>query len=243
MTKLKALILADLRNIARDRFMVFVLLYVVVIAVALRLTMPWLGRTLAVYDIVLSAYAPLLTSFVAVSVGAQLSGMLFGFLLLEGKEDRTLQAMMVTPLPLTHYILYRIAAPYLLALLLIPLVVLIMGVGAPTLPQLLAISAVGALFAPCVTLFLASQGNNKVEAMALMKMVSTLAAITAGSWFVAEPLQWLFGVFPLYWVMKSYWLAAQGGAWLLPLLLGAVGLLLLNGLLLRRFLRRALARS
>lgn len=239
MKKLKALIVADLRNVSRDRFMLFVLFYVMVLAAGLRFAMPWLSEQLARYDIALSEYAPLLSSFVAVSVGAQLSGMLFGFLLLEGKEDRTILAMQVTPLPLRQYLLYRISAPYLLAVVFIPTIVLIMGIGAPPWPQLLLISAAGALFAPCVTLFLASQGSNKVEAMALMKMVSTAATVAAAAWFVAEPFQWFFGVFPLYLVMKSYWSAAQGGAWIWPLVLGAVGMLGLNALLLRRFVQRA----
>jgi fluoroquinolone transport system permease protein len=56
------------------------------------------------------------------------------------------------------------------------------------------------------------------------------------AWFVPEPFQFLFGLFPPYWVSKAYWLALEGSPWWgSSLVLGIVLQVLLLLFLTRRF--------
>ncbi|MEW6668691.1 MAG: hypothetical protein AB1512_26045 [Thermodesulfobacteriota bacterium] len=56
------------------------------------------------------------------------------------------------------------------------------------------------------------------------------------AWFVGEPLQFLFGLLPPYWIVKAYWLALDGDPmWVGSLVLGIVLQAVLVFFLARRF--------
>ena len=63
----------------------------------------------------LEPYFLLLMSFVML-MAPMLAGVVIGFLLLDQQDDQTLTALQVTPLTLSGYFTYRIAAPTVLSL-------------------------------------------------------------------------------------------------------------------------------
>ena len=117
----------DAKLVVRDRFLIGMVLYMVVFALVVRFGLPPGTRALVRstgFD--LSSYYPLIGSFLAV-MATSLAGLLTGFLLLEEKENRTLRALLVSPLRLRTYLGYRMAAPMALGCLAVPVVVLIAG--------------------------------------------------------------------------------------------------------------------
>ena len=228
----------DVKLIGRDRFLLMIFGFALYIAVALRYGLPWLNTYLADKGVLpsetlaqsLADYYPLIVVFMAVLQGAMMSGVIFGFMLLDEKDDNTIKAMLVTPVPLNHYVLYRVMLPSLLGFLIVVGMVLFIDLVLLPLWQLVVIAAGASLVAPITALFYAIFAENKVQGFAVAKFVSLITYVVVWAWFVPEPWQWLFGLFPPYWICKAYWMALDGhGLWWLALLLGIVlqaGLLL-----------------
>lgn len=179
---------------------------------------------------------PLFVTFVGHWQGALMPGVVFAFLLLDEKEDRTLLAMRVTPVPFLHYIGYRVALPTLLAfgfsLVLIPII----GFNAVPGWQLVILALGSCLTAPLVTLLIAHYANDKVQGFALNKFGGVAGLIILFGWFVPEPWQWLLCVFPPFLIAKAYWLAGSGDpTWWVAWGLGVVAQLGLLRWMVRRF--------
>lgn len=229
----------DMKLIGRDSFMSGMIGYILVMAVVVRLALPGLtANVLATRDFDLTPYFPLLVSYLALTMGAVLAGTIFGFILLEERDDNTLKAMLVSPLPMSQYLAYRVGVPMGLGFLLVVAVVLIINAALIPLWQLLLIAVGACFFAPATALFFAAFAENKVQGFAMLKVIGSVALLIIMAWFIPEPYQWLVGVFPPYWIAKAYWLAYAGDPlWFVPLVIGAVLLIGVNAFLARRFLR------
>ncbi|MEO0560966.1 MAG: hypothetical protein AAF125_02560 [Chloroflexota bacterium] len=229
----------DAKLITRDSFLLTMTGYLVFIAVVFRYLTPYITTRLlegeAAFDLV--PYYPLIIAYIAVFNGAMLGGMIAGFLLLGEREDGTMRAMLVTPIAVPTYLLYRVLLPmaFGFALIFVEMVILLNLAPMP-LWQVALIALGGAFMGPIAALFFGSFAENKVQGFALMKIVGVLGFLILGAWFVAPPLEYLFGLFPPYWVSKAYWLALEGNPWWLgSLALGVVTQLGLIRLLMIRF--------
>jgi fluoroquinolone transport system permease protein len=163
--------------------------------------------------------------------GQSWRGWFFGFVLLDEKDDKTIKAMLVTPMPIRQYMAYRIFVPAFLAFFIVLAEVYIINLDGTLLPlwqtSLIAVGA--SLSAPIATLFFAIAAENKVQGFAMTKFTGTAGMLILFSWFVAVPWQWLFGLFPPFWVSKAYWLALEGNDFWLAAL--AIGILSQAGLI------------
>ncbi len=234
----------DAKLIWRDRFLVFMFGFVFYIAIVLRFGLPWLDGYLATNGILPSESMPmrfsdfylLLVSYMAVFQGALIAGTIFGFALLDEKEDDTIKAMLVTPVPFSRYIMYRVAVPMILAFFTVIMMVLSIGQALIPLWQLTLISLGASLTAPIATLFYGIFAENKVQGFAMAKFVGIAGASILLGWFVDEPMQWLFGLFPPFWITKAYWMAYNGNTlWWLALIVGIIAQSGLIYLLVQRF--------
>lgn len=234
----------DLKLIRRDSFLIFMFLFAAIIAVALHYFLPWLnvyltGTGLLPREGVATSLAelyPMLVAFFALFEGALLVGAVFGFVLLDEKDGNTIKAMLVTPVPLKRYLMYRVAVPAFLGFFVIAGMILFIGLAFLPLWQMLLITAGASLTASIVALFFATFAENKVEGFALSKVGGIAGWAIPLGWFLPEPWSWLMGLFPPYWVSKAYWMAYAGeGMWWLALLIGIILQLALIMVLIKRF--------
>jgi fluoroquinolone transport system permease protein len=227
----------DARLIGRDSFLIFMFLFAGIIATVLRVGLPWMNNFLAdngvmpgeTIPISLADVYPMLQAYLALYTGALLVGTVFGFVLLDEKENNTLKAMLVTPVPLNRYVIYRVGGPAILAFAIVLSMALVINQALLPLWQMILIAAGGGLTAPIVSLFFANVAENKVQGFAYSKFAGISGWFFMVGWFIPEPWQWLFGLFPPFWVGKAYWMALEGnGFWWLVLI---VGILLQVGLI------------
>lgn len=215
----------DAKSIGRDPLLRWMILFPLLLAVLVRWGMPLLDEFLSArYAFDLAPYHPLLMSFVLTAM-PMLSGMVIGFLLLDQRDDRTLSAIQVTPLALNGYLVYRLSLP--MALSLASTLVLLPMTGYADLGFLsLGLAALAAApVAPFYALSLGAFAGNKVQGFALTKAMGVLLAIPVAAWFAREPWQWAFGLVPLYWPAKAYWMLEAGSG------RGGVALLVVAGCL------------
>ena len=132
----------DRRLITRDPFLIIMSGYVVLIALLARYGVPWFTDWLInATGVDLTPYYPLLTSLLILF--PQFTGVVFGFLLLDERDQHTLDAMMVTPLPLRVFLIYRVSAAILMAFLLALVTLAIYNPSGLTLLQSVVVCAFG----------------------------------------------------------------------------------------------------
>jgi hypothetical protein len=233
-----ALALADWRNLRRDPIQVFMLFYAVLLGVIGRWLLPWvLGLVSPWVD--LKPYFPLIISWMALQAVPLILGAVVGMMLLDERDDGSLLALRVTPLPLTHYALYRAAVPVMLSVVMCIVSVYVIGLWIPATAPLIAVSVMAALEGPMLALTIATIAGNKVEGLALMKGISIFMWAPVLAWFVDPPWRWLVGLVPTYWPAEAFWRA--GGIGGEPWGVIVVGLALhvvILGWLLQRFRRK-----
>lgn len=233
---LRALGAVDAASVARDGLLRWLLPLPLLLAAALRwLLPPVLARLAALVGIDLARYYAPLMGYVLLAIAPTICGMLVGFLLLDQRDDRTLLAMRVTPLPLAGYLAYRLALPMLLSLLLTLVALPLSGLARLGAGGLLLAALAAAPLAPLNALFLGALAANKVQGVALQKALGVVMLAPALGALAPQPWGLLAALAPTYWPAALLW-GLQAGLPLAWLLLPA-GLLyqgLLAALLLRR---------
>jgi fluoroquinolone transport system permease protein len=203
----RALLRNDLRKLSRDPVLLTALLVPIVLAVLLRVGLPALEAAvhewfdLAVHRSTIVAGA--------LSLSAMLGGWIVGFMLLEERAERMIPAIAVTPLTRRGFVVWRLLAPVVIALLG-GLIVLALGRGdAIALDRALVGCMLMAPSAPLFSLALVSVADNEVEGLALGKLAGLAFMLPLVTLYLEGPWIWLAGVLPPFWAIR--WLA--GGSW------------------------------
>lgn len=248
MTYLTPLARNDARLILRDPLLLGLLAMVLLVGAAARLALPAIDAGLAEAGLMTGADGgqrfsdsfPVFVTFIALWQAALIPGTVFGFLLIDEKEDQTLQAMRVTPVPLGTFLGYRVALPTLLGFVFGVASVPLIGISAVPLWAVVPMAAAASLTAPVVALLMAALADNKVQGLAYTKITGVAGLVLLIGWFVPEPWQWLLGVFPPFLVHKAYWmLLSHQPLWWAALLAGALAQAGAAALVLARFRRAA----
>ena len=232
---LQALVPIDLRNVRRDPLLLWVGGLPLLMALVIRLGLPVVAGLLhARTGFDMRPYDPLIMGGFVLLAPAMV-GMVIGFLLLDERDDRVLAALLVAPLPLRHYLLYRISMPTIVATGVTLISYPVAGLVPLAWAELLGIALLAALAGPFVALTLAAFAPNKVAGFAVMKTSNGVQLVPLMAFFVAEPWQYLAGLVPSFWPMKALWLAAAGAEIWPTLAAGLLANLVALALLAHRF--------
>lgn len=227
---LRALGPIDAHSIGRDAMLRWMIFIPFVMALAVRWVLPPLvGAAQGWLGIDLAAYYPPLMGYMVLLIVPYFWGAIIGFLLLDQRDEQTLTALQVTPLPLRGYLAYRLTVPALAATLTTLLVMPITGLfdlpwwGYP----LLALGV--APMAPLAALALAALAQNKVQGLALMKAAGIVLMPPLIAYFLPPAWQIPFAVAPTWWPAQALWHLQSGSVWFWLFLVG--GLLYAGALL------------
>lgn len=216
----------DLRNVRRDS-----ILLVVVIGPFIYAAVVWLVPSLTDYAATthgfdLVPYYPVISSAFQVLGPLMLLGAMCGFLLLEDKDQHTLAALRVTPVPPLAYPLYRAGVTVVLTTTSVVATLALSPIfPAGLLIGTIPIGVVAGLGAVLIGLLMAAVADNKVEGLAIIRAVGVLVfVIPLIPYFLDIDLrtELLFGILPSYWPAKALWQAMDGGSTWPYLLVGVV---------------------
>lgn len=228
----------DRRLISRDSFLLGMSLYIFVMAGIMRYAIPWINDLIAdtpAFTFNLADYYPVLIGYM-LYVGALLAGMIIGFIVLDERDDNTLKALMVTPMSLRQYMWYRLLVPAVIGFVFVLAMFLLINLEVPALWQMILLAIVNGMTASWIMLIFAIFAQNKVQGFAVQKVLGTVGLILFGSWFFAAPLEYLTGIFPTYWFLKSYWLMLESDpGWMTFMVIGIVYNAAIIWFLLKRF--------
>lgn len=212
------LIRTDARNLSRDALLIFLVSLPLPVALVLRLLLPELEHVLLErLAFELAPYHPMIMGVFA-GMAPSLIGSVYGLMLVDERDERTLAVLRVMPVPFGAYLAVRLALPVLLAAGLTVLAYPLAGLTPLPMASVAAIAVSAATVVPVAALTLIAFAPNKVAGLALFRVVNVvlmlpvLAYIAAPVW---QPLAW---VVSSYWPMKALWLAHEGRAFALHLL-------------------------
>jgi fluoroquinolone transport system permease protein len=207
----------DLRGIRRDSMLSWMIVIPILSALILRWAVPPLTEALIWrYDFNLEPYYPVLLAYFFVVMSPIIFSVLVGFLLLDEKDDRTLTALLITPLSINSYLAYRVALPVILTILLMFIIFPLANLGELTFGPLLLTAISAAPMSPMFAMYLASMAQNKVQGFALTKLSGFVLFVPIFAYFIDSGWEIAFGIIPTYWPMKVYWTftAGEPKAWI-----------------------------
>ena len=226
MTSGVARVRGDLANLRRDPMLVAAMAAPLLVGVLVRVGVP---RVTDLID--LADYLPLILGF-SMLLAPFLAGFVMGFLLLEEREDRILDAIAVTPLGTGGFFAYRLWWPVLTGGLGAAAVALLAGVTAEV-GRLVAAVFLAAATGGLITLVLAVLAGDRVQGLALGKLTGVTLVAAVGFQLLPEPWRWLLAPIPQVWVIDA---VAGPGPALLSVVIGLFLHLGLGWMLWRRLL-------
>ncbi|MCI2420877.1 hypothetical protein MOQ72_25845 [Saccharopolyspora sp. K220] len=229
-----ALAQIDARTTARSSLLLVVLAGPMLLAVAIRLGYPPMTRYL--YDelgLDLARYQPILLAALVVLHVPLIIGMVGALLFLDDVDDRKLLVLRVSPVTLPRYMVFRSVSVAVLALMMLLLTVPISGLAAWR-PSMLPALVLAAAQAPLITLATAAFAGNKVEGVAVLKILGVIpTGIAPAMWWLPSPADWPLMLIPPYWAVDVLWRPNIVG-----MLIGTLLTVLVTALLARRTLNR-----
>lgn len=236
MTRVISLLGGDLRNIYRDPMMILMVVLPFIIAVTMRLFVPWITELaegtvdIAPYHRLILSVLPIMTPLVV--------GWLVGFLLLDDRDEAVLLVISVTPLGKRGFLFYRLAAPIILALPMTYAAVAVASLAPVDALRLLPVALMASLEAPIAALTLAAFASNKVEGLALAKGLSMASLAPLGVELLSSTWQIPLWILPPYWAARAFLADGSGLTYWLPVGVGIAVHLAWLFFLLRRFDRK-----
>ncbi|MGA9290465.1 MAG: hypothetical protein WBV93_19200, partial [Anaerobacillus sp.] len=137
-------------------------------------------------------------------------GMVGGFMLLDEKDDGIAVSIAITPFQLKGYLIYRLSLPMFISLLLTLPVLLIGGFTEIMTLSLLPFLLLILVETPIIALLMASIAENKVEGLAVGKVISIMLALPIAIYFIDHPAMIMTGILPPFWPLKGYLLTMNG---------------------------------
>lgn len=231
MKKIIALSRTEMKNITRDQFLLFITFLPVLLGVICRFGIPAVRQLVLPYFDLQEHYG-FIMSFLIMMTPA-MYGWVIGFTLLDDRDEDILTYISVTPLKRTGYLAFKIVGPVIFGFLWTYVVLIIAGLTPINFLKLLPVAIMASLEAPIFALVLAAFARNKIEGLAVAKLGGIVFIGPFIGYFIKSNWQILGGIFPTYWISKTY--LASGAIYWVSLLVGLVmhGIILV--LLLKKF--------
>jgi len=162
----------------------------------------WLYPVLAAEFQSLQDYSQVILMW-AMMQSATMFGFIYGFLMLEEKEEKIDYALGVLPLSNLNLLFYRLAFGSFISVL-VNYMLLHYGliIDLPWWQEIL-LAFQFSLIAPIMALFLSAFAGNKIEGLAQMKIVNLVLLIPALVYFFPFKLLQLTAIVPSYWFFRS----------------------------------------
>lgn len=248
--RLRLLVFADIRMVARDPLLAILPFAPILAAIALRFLIPPIAGILQSnlgFDLL--AWSGLIRGIMILFPG-MFYGMIAGFLLLDDRDDGIATYWSITPVRRSGYLVARLGLFTMAALPLGLGCALLLGLSPLRLVDDLIMATLGALQVPIYSLFLAAFASNKVEGLSIVKALGVLNMAPLAI-LLSGPLGRIGWVVPQYWAAVGFLSGISGSPSGLPetaylpalgssfaYFFSVLGYSLWITVLLRRYLRR-----
>ncbi|NLU53327.1 MAG: hypothetical protein GXX10_10770 [Clostridiaceae bacterium] len=261
MRKYLSLLKYEAKSIIRDPINLYLCLLPLVVLILTSYLFPMIFESIEPAQVAMLKVIMLLLLIIILSLGSFFLAAMSTFLLLEQKDEHTLNTIAVTPVGASGYLKFKMTYIYLMSV--VGIIVILLGtkliagdkyiVGGVSLfnnidvSHIVSFAIVNGLFNPALGLMQGAFAKNKVEGFAYIKGTGILAMVPALMILEAfqGKMQYVLGLFPNFWPIRGLilkLLPAENAANLsypLYLIIGAVYNVILIILAFRLYLKKA----
>ena len=200
-----SLFTADFRNIRRDPMLLMVTLAPLIITSLLLFGFPALAQFIQLeLNFNLQVFYPF-ACVVMMPLIPMMFGMVYGFMLLDERDENMLAYYSITPLGKTGYLKLRMLAPVIFSFLFLLFYMWMTNFDSGLIWwKHMPLAFITALHAPIMLLFLAAFAGNKVEGMAIAKGFGVLLLAIPIDYFIPSHWSLLAGLSPLFWTTRGF---------------------------------------
>ena len=227
----------DLKNIVRDRFLVFgMFIYPVMIIIFARILVHLISPRLEnVIEFASPAFFPVFFMLFSLFIPI-IFGFIAAFLLLDERDEHLLTVLKVMPISRNSFLIFRMFFMSIFAFIVLLIFPPLSGLVDNTLFNYTAyipVAVLYSLFAPFSALLVSSFATNKVQAFAIFKISGTVFMLPLFAFFLIQgDLKYLFSPIPNFWTFMALDSVLQNGTLdLIPLGIGFVFHIVLIGVL------------
>jgi hypothetical protein len=170
---------------------------------------------------VMEAFLPLMAGFVAFMI-PMLMAFVIGFMFLDEKDDKIWFALQVVPISPIGFLAYRMAFGFAFSFIFSIITPYMLNFFTYDFGTVLAMSFIGAMQTPILGLAISMKAKNKVEGMAVFKLVGFLLMLPLMQSFITADWVYIFALIPTYWPTKIMLTAFAGDPTWIPILIGLV---------------------
>ena len=240
MAAVMKLFFSGVRQILKDGMLVLLLPAPFLMGAVLRFALPVADSILLrEKGLTISPWFPLSDAFV-MAITPMMIGMVCAFLLLEERDEGIGIYFRITPAGGGAYLLARLGLPMVWAYITSLLVMAFFALAVANIADIIMVAALGTLQGVIACMLLAVLAGNKVEGLALGKLVNFLVLGLPAAWFISAPYKYLLFFLPSFWMGESILRSMQAGTSqvLLPSVAGALTSLIWIMFLTRAFLNK-----
>ncbi|MGM0834601.1 MAG: hypothetical protein ACQEV7_00475 [Bacillota bacterium] len=229
----------DFQLIRRDGILLVGILAPIILALFIQFLLPVLEKRLMEnYSFSMESYHVSILAMAFLTVPSML-GMMAGFLLLDDRDEGMLAYYAITPMRKSGYMKYRMGSTLVLTFLLFFAVHLLANLVELPLIAGVLLALLFALEAPIFALILANFANNKVEGLALNKVLSVSVTLPLLLFFLPVSFQWLLAILPPFWPVMAMSAGMEDHCSFAAFLIGGVAVhVLYIGVLYRMFINK-----
>jgi uncharacterized membrane protein len=199
MVQIRKLLRNDIRNILRDRLLLYTAFLIpLIIIIFTRLVIPWLSENI----VPLQQYYGVLFMMMATTV-PMMFGFVTGFLIMDERDENLLTVLRVMPISRNTYLIYRMAFISILSFVYIILFPIFTGLINISILDYLPIGVLLALFTPVMGLVANIVANNKVQAFAVFKTLGGVFFLPLFAFFINNDFKYILGVIPNFWTFMA----------------------------------------
>ena len=186
----------DLKNIFRDRMLVFSAIFAPLLFVVIgRIVFPWITEN---YYPNLELFYPAFFMLFVIFI-PMVFGFVAGFLIIDERDENILAVLRVMPISRSSYLFYRMFLMSILSFILVLLFTWLAGLIDVTFWNYLPIAILFAVFTPVLALIVTILATNKIQAFALFKTLGSIFMIPIFALAVEGWLQYIFSPIPNFW--------------------------------------------
>lgn len=144
-----------------------------------------------IFDIFLSMLSPFLFCYVTAMI------------VLEERDEKLAGYLFVTPLQKRGYLIARMGLPCVIAFMATVCLLPVFKLTELAAGMVVYLSLAGALQGLLLELLILTLSSNKLEGMAVTKLSSVMILGALVPWFISNKIQYVFGIFPAFWVGRT----------------------------------------
>lgn len=197
-------------QIYRDQMLLLLCMAPFLIGIALRLLIPLADQLLIQYlDFSIFPYYLMVDAF-TLTMGAMMIGVMVGLLMLDERDDGICTYYAVTPIGGIAYLVSRLVLPFCYSLATVMVIVSFATLGGLSYVWMFAPAILASCNGVLMSMLLVSIASNKVEGLAVTKLLGMIIFGIPIAWFAESYLRAIGYILPIYWVADML-LQAEAG--------------------------------